>query len=69
MAMAQRSPPNIAPENPQVKISCPVRYRPGMPRVYTVEPQIKDTIEITSEQRTRFNVPNGDFPIDILNLR
>ncbi len=29
----------------------------------TVEPPIKDTIEITSEQRTRFNVPNGDFPI------
>ncbi len=34
---------------------------------YTVEPPIKDTpikdtIEITSEQRTRFNVPNGDFP-------
>ncbi len=27
----------------------------------TVEPPIKDTIEITSEQRTRFNVPNGDF--------
>ncbi len=24
---------------------------------------IKDTIDITSEQRTRFNVPNGDFPI------
>ncbi len=23
---------------------------------------IKDTIEITSEQRTRFNVSNGDFP-------
>ena len=34
----------------------------------TVEPQIKDTIEITSEHRTRFNVPNGDFPI-VLNLR
>ncbi len=35
----------------------------------TVEPPIKDTpikdtIEITSEQRTRFNVPNGDFPIN-----
>ncbi len=34
----------------------------------TVEPPIKDTIEITSEQRTRFNLPNGDFPI-VLNLR
>ncbi len=36
--------------------------------IITVEPPIKDTlikdtIEITSEQRTRFNVPNGDFPI------
>ncbi len=32
--------------------------------IYTVEPPIKDTdtIEITSEQRTSFNVPNGDFP-------
>ncbi len=45
---------------------------------YTVEPPIKDTpirdtIEITSEQRTRFYVQNGDFPIVIiysfLNLR
>ncbi len=27
----------------------------------TVEPLIKDIIEITSEQRTSFNVPNGDF--------
>ncbi len=36
----------------------------------TVEPLIKDTPikEITSEQRTKFNVPNGDFPI-VLNLR
>ncbi len=32
----------------------------------TVEPQIKDTIEITFEQRTRFNVPNGDFPIVLI---
>ncbi len=32
----------------------------------TVEPPIKDTIEITSEQRTRFNVPNGDFPIVLI---
>ncbi len=36
----------------------------------TVEPPIKDTpikdtIEITSEQRTRFIVPNGDFPNNI----
>ena len=34
--------------------------------VYTVEPLIKDTIEITPEQRTRFNVPNGDFPIVLI---
>ncbi len=32
----------------------------------TVEPPIKDTIEITSEQRTRFNVPNGEFPNTLL---
>ncbi len=37
----------------------------------TVEPPIKDTaikdtIEITSEQRTRFNVPNGYFPIVLI---
>ncbi len=36
-----------------------------------MEPPIKDTpikntIEITSEQRTRFNVPNGDFPIVLI---
>ncbi len=36
-----------------------------------VEPPIKDTpikntMEITSEQRTRFNVPNGDFPIVLI---
>ncbi len=36
--------------------------------MYTVEAPIRtlrisDTIEITSEQRTSFNVPNGDFPI------
>ncbi len=49
--------------------------------IYTVEPPIKDTpnkghnniIEITSKQSTRFqstrfNVPNGDFPIDIIFL-
>ncbi len=29
----------------------------------TVEPPIKDTIEIT---RTRFNVPNGDLPIVLI---
>ena len=27
---------------------------------------IKDTIEITSKKRTRFNVPNGDFPIVLI---
>ncbi len=30
----------------------------------TLDP-IKDTIEITSKQRTRFNVLNGDFPNNI----
>ncbi len=31
--------------------------------IIRVEPQIKDTIEITSEQSTRLiNVPNGGFP-------
>ncbi len=34
--------------------------------IVTVEPPIKDTIEITSEQRTRFNVPDGDFPIVLI---
>ncbi len=33
---------------------------------FTVETPIKDTIEIISEQRTRFNVPNGDFPIVLI---
>ncbi len=34
----------------------------------TVESPIKDTIEITSIQRTMFNVPNGDFPIVLILL-
>ncbi len=32
--------------------------------IIRVEPPIKDTIEITSEQSTRLiNVPNGGFPL------
>ncbi len=51
-------PPPPTPSGPQYEIvqGC------------TVEPQIKDTIEITSEQRTSFNVPNGDFPGKILPI-
>ena len=47
------------------------KYRIKLYLKPTVEPPIKDTlikdtIEITSEQRTRFNVPNGDFPIVLI---
>ncbi len=48
-----------------------------MPYLYTdgtVEPLIKDTpirgtIEITSEQRTSFNVSNGNFPIVLIHYK
>ncbi len=50
-----------------ITTSC-VAFVAGQRELTTVEPPIEDTIEITSEQRTRLNVPNGDFPI-VLNLR
>ncbi len=43
--------------------SGPGYRREGAYGVYTVEPPLKDTIEITSEQRTSFN---GDFPIVLI---